>query len=295
MKNNLLLIIVGMLLSMPTMAADKSDNSKPKWIHSLPEPTNSSFIYVTETAVAPTLNEARQECFSSLLQGAGFEKGVSVQSDYKTKEMEHSVVVNGKANDVTESHFVVNSTVKGKEVELQGIKIDEYWECRNDGKYYLTTLYARSQTDGKPHFDNLDLTTKYGVHGLWRSAIVPGWGQFYKGSSLKGGLILGGSVALIGGIIYTETVRKDYMNKIKKTHNTDHIRTYKTRADNFAAGRNICIGGLAALYVYNIVDAVVAPGARRIVVKKNVNGRSYALIPSFTFDGSPAICAQVTF
>lgn len=251
--------------------------------------------YVTETAVSPTLNDARQECFSSLLQGAGFEKGVSVESDYETKDTEHSIVINGKSNDVTESHFTVNSTVKGKKVELQGIKIDEYWERRDDGKYFLTTLYARSQLDRKPSYDNLDITTKYGVHGLWRSAIVPGWGQLYKGSTLKGGLVLGGTVAFIGGIIYTETMRQDYMNKLNKTHNTDNIRSYKTRADNFAMGRNICIGGLAALYVYNIVDAIVAPGAKRIVVRKNVNGRSYALLPAVTFDGSPAVCARITF
>lgn len=295
MRNKLFLLIVGILMGMPTFAQEKSDSHKPTWMHSLPTPSNSSFFYVTETSVSPTLNDARNECFNSLLQSAGFEKGVSVKSDYETQESEHSVVINGKSNDVTESHFTANSTIKGKEVKLQGVKIDEYWERRKDGKYFLTTLYARSQIDRSPNFDNIDLTTKYGARGLWRSAIVPGWGQFYKGSNLKGGLMLGGTVALIGGIIYTETMRQDYMNKIKKTHNTENIRTYKTRADNFATGRNICIGAVAALYVYNLVDAVVAPGARRIVVRKNKNGSGYALLPSMTSDGGVALCAQISF
>lgn len=295
MNNKILSLLVSILLCIPAIASEKSDGTQPKWMHHLPVPSNSSFIYVTETAVEPTLNKARQECFTSLLQGAGFEKGVYVQSDYVTTESEHSVVINGKSNDITESHFVVNSTVKGKEVSLQGVKIDEYWERRDDGKYFLTTLYARSQLDRTPNFDDVTLTTKYGVNGFWRSAIVPGWGQLYKGSTLKGGLIIGGTVAFIGGIIYTENMRQDYMNKIKKTHNTDNIRTYKTRADNFAMGRNICIVGLSALYVYNIVDAIVAPGARRIVTKKNSNGRGYSLTPAPTADGGLGIYAEYTF
>ena len=153
----------------------------------------------------------------------------------------------------------------------------------------------RSVDNTTPRFDDVRLTTNYGARGLWRSAIVPGWGQFYKGSYVKGGLILGGSVLLAGGIIYTENMRQDYMNKIAKTHNTGNIRSYKNSADNFAMGRNICIGTLAALYVYNVVDAIVAPGARRVIMRKNADGSGYALLPSLTADGGPAIVAQVTF
>ncbi len=287
--------MVGIFLYMPTYASDKSDGSKPKWMHSLPMPSNSSFIYVIETAIASTLPEARQECFSSLLQDAGFEKGISVQSDYKTNESEHSVTVNGKSKDVTESHFVARSIVKGKKVELQGIKIDEYWERRNDGKYFLTVLYARSQIDSNPRFDNISLTTKYGLTGLWRSAIVPGWGQFYKGSNLKGGLIMGGAVALAGGIVYTECMRSDYANKIAKTHNEDNKRAYATRRDNFATARNVCIGALGALYIYNLIDALVAPGARRVLVKERPGGGSLAVSPAITPEGYPAMACSITF
>ena len=42
---------------------------------------------------------------------------------------------------------------------------------------------------------------------------------------------------------------------------------YKTLADNFALARNCCIGVATAIYVFNLIDALVAPGARRLVVK----------------------------
>ena len=145
-------------------------------------------------------------------------------------------------------------------------------------------------------YDQFQLTTKYGVRGLWRSAIVPGWGQFHKGANLKGGLILGGSAALAVGIVYTETMRKDYYNKIVKTHNVMEKRIYKTRSDNFAMGRNVCIGALGALYVYNLIDAIVAPGARYVKIQKvNRDGVTYAVAPTMTTTGDPAMAMSITF
>ena len=294
-----LLPIIMLLFSLTPTAkmvaqTTKSENIKPQWLHKLPQTSNSTFVYETDFSVGKSLDEARSRSLNGLITNSGLENGVIVVSDYQSK-MENSLrFSNGKLEEYQEDSFSANNHLKGNEVQLHVKNIAEYWTRDENGNYSLTTLYAKA-IGNKPSFDEVELTTKYGVTGLWRSLIIPGWGQFYKGSNLKGGLILGGTVAFIGGIIYTETMRKDYMNKISKTHNADNIRSYKTRADNFAVGRNICIGGLAALYAYNIVDAIVAPGARRIVVKKNVNGRSYSLMPSFTFDGSPAMCAQITF
>ena len=47
-----------------------------------------------------------------------------------------------------------------------------------------------------------------------------------------------------------------------------HAQTYNSKADNWESGRNICIGAAAALYVYNLIDAVAAKGARRVTVRK---------------------------
>jgi hypothetical protein len=33
--------------------------------------------------------------------------------------------------------------------------------------------------------------------------------------------------------------------------------------------RNLCITGAAALYIYNLVDAIVAPGDKYLVVRDN--------------------------
>lgn len=273
----------------------KSDNVKPQWIHTLPQPSNSTFTYELDPSViGKTLEEARKTSLNGMITSAGFENGVVVVSDYQSKVADSKIFKNGNIYDSEEDIFVANNKIQGKDVQLNLKRVAEYWEQDENGNYHLTTLYMQS-LNKNPWFDDVEVTTKYGLKGLWRSAIVPGWGQLYKGSTLKGGLIMVGSVVFIGGIIYTETLRKDYMNKISKTHNSDNIREYKRRADGFATARNICIAGLGALYVYNVIDAIVAPGAKRIVTHKTANGGGISLLPSINQDYSPALTATFVF
>lgn len=127
---------------------------------------------------------------------------------------------------------------------------------------------------------------------------MPGWGQFYKRSYLKGGLILGGSVLLAGGIVYTECMRADYWKKQRNgyANGTEQIQFYYQKEKNFAIARNVCIGGLCALYVYNLIDAIVAPGARYVKVSKtDRNGNVYTLAPTINYDGSPMLTCSVRF
>lgn len=96
----------------------------------------------------------------------------------------------------------------------------------------------------------------------------------YKGSMVKGGCILGGEIALVAALISAESMRASYVKKMKE--NPRQLKLYNTKADQWENIRNVCIGGAAALYVYNLIDAIVAPGARRVVVRKQ---KTFALLP----------------
>lgn len=291
----LLLLILSLSFSGKVLAQNtKSEQIKPQWLHKQPKPSNPTFVYETDHATGKSLDDARTKSLNGLIAASGFESGVVVLSDYKSKTVDSKVYSNGKLSDYQVDAFESNSQIKGNEVRLHVKSVAEYWTQDANGMISLTTLYAKS-LNRTPNFDDVELTTKYGAHGLWRSAIVPGWGQFYKGSNLKGGLILGGTVVLIGGIIFTENQRADYEKKIAKTHDAEIKRSYATKRDNFATGRNICIGAVAALYVYNLVDAIVAPGARRIVVNKRSNGSGYAILPTISAEGDPLMTASITF
>lgn len=274
---------------------NKSENPKPQWLHHLPTPSNSTFSYEINKSIGNSLQDARDKSTNGMVSMSGLENGVVVISNYQTNTSHSSQFVNGELKEVVENEFNSHSDLKGNEVKLNLKSVAEYWEVDDNGNYHLTTLYQKSLNQN-PVFDNVELTTKYGALGLWRSAIVPGWGQMYKGSYVKGGCILGGTVLIIGGIIWTESMRIDYNNKIGKTHDANLKKKYASDRDNWALGRNICIGGLAALYVYNIVDAIVAPGARRIVVHSiGNNGKTFALMPSIVGGNTPGMFFDFTF
>jgi len=60
-------------------------------------------------------------------------------------------------------------------------------------------------------------------------------------------------------------------------------KSYINSASNLATGRNVCIGAAAALYVYGLIDAIVAPGARRVVITPSADSRSVGVSASVRF------------
>ncbi len=292
----LMLLPLFFIATAKAQTVETSEKIKPQWLHKLPQRSNSSFIYKVVTSTATTLNQARSNNMSNLLSETGLRNGAVIVSNTDSKRSTSQVWNNGRLTEQIDYDSETTNTVRGREVNLFVENIAEYWKKDYNGNYHLTVLYAKSELNQAPLFDDVEVTTKYGAHGLWRSAIVPGWGQFHKGSYLKGGLILGGAAALAAGIIFTSNQASDYYKKIGKTHDAKQKRTYSTKRDHFITGRNICIGALSALYIYNLVDAIVAPGASRVVVRhQGNNGRSYVLAPTVLGDGTPGMVAAVNF
>lgn len=268
----------------------------PHWLSKLPIPSNDTFVYEVQQATAQNLNIAKDLCLQNLISNSEMKNGALVISDKQLNMQVQQHVKNGIMDETVDIKGNFDTKVKTNEVLLFVNKIDEYWIKNNHGEYELAILFAKSELGRPPLFDNVYVTSKYGAKGLWRSAIVPGWGQFHKHSYLKGGLILGGTAVLAGGIIFTEVTRADYAKKITMTHDKKAMATYANRRNNFALARNICIGATAALYIYNLVDAIVAPGARYVKVQKvDRNGRSYAFAPTVTYEGAPAATMAITF
>lgn len=93
------------------------------------------------------------------------------------------------------------------------------------------------------------------VDGLWRSALVPGWGQLHKGESAKGWSLLAGTVGTAtGGLLLQELAQRDYADaaaartRPEKNHFLD-------RGDAFHTGSLVLLGAAGILYVYNLLDA----------------------------------------
>ena len=263
-----------LLMSLTSIAQDNSsDKIKPQWMHKHPNPTNSTFRYEIVSSCATSLEIARNKCLTELIASTGISQGIIATSNYSSSEKLSQIWNNGKLTENLEHESQTTVTVNGEDTKIYIKNIDEFWTRDDSGMYYLTKLYAKSELGTPPIFDNIEITTKYGIHGLWRSAIVPGWGQLYKGCKTKGLLIMMSEIVTIGGIIYTENERANYKSKMISQPNFTKI--YKTRIDNLETIRNCCIGVAASIYIYNLIDALVTPGARRVII----NQRRFNITP----------------
>lgn len=260
-----LLCCVAVLMCCHTTlyAKEKSDKLKPKWVtHALPESKSGTYFFVRATGIAATLEGAKQQALVSMAQKLEQERGLTVNTSVfvKAKTTQNQYGRNAEYAKETEMEVIE----KGHQLKIVCREIDQYW-IYDDGKYEVHVLYTVADKNryGGSYDDKITLTSKYGAAGLL--SVIPSVGQFYKGSYVKGGLILGGEIIAAGGIILCENTRASY---IKKMHEQPKYATeYNSLADSWETGRNICIGVAAAIYVYNLIDALVTPGARRVKVE----------------------------
>ena len=260
-----LLCCVAVLMCCHTTlyAKEKSDKLKPKWVtHALPESKSGTYFFVRATGIAATLEGAKQQALVSMAQKLEQERGLTVNTSVfvKAKTTQNQYGRNAEYTKETEMEVIE----KGHQLKIVCREIDQYW-IYDDGKYEVHVLYTVADKNryGGSYDDKITLTSKYGAAGLL--SVIPSVGQFYKGSYVKGGLILGGEIIAAGGIILCENTRASY---IKKMHEQPkYAAEYNSLADSWETGRHICIGVAAAIYVYNLIDALVTPGARRVKVE----------------------------
>lgn len=246
------------------IAKSKSDKLHPQWVtRAVPESHSGTYIFVRAHGEGTSLAGARQMAFVNMAQKLEQERGLTVNTSVLSKEKFTQTQSN--TNSSYQQEITMEVTENGHRLEIVCREIDDYWE-EVDGKYSVDILYTVTDKNayGGSYDDQIKVTTSYGAAGFF--SIVPSVAQFYKGSVVKGSLILAGEVAAAGGILLCENTRSSY---VKKMHEQPkYAAEYNSLADTWETGRNICIGAAAAIYVYNLIDAFTAKGARRVVVKR---------------------------
>lgn len=281
MKRKFIILLMLCTCCLLTVSAQqKSDRLRPRWLtSSLPKNQSSSYIFMDASGTGKTLEEARQRSFVNLSTKLEHERGIKVSSSVKVNS--NSVREGGKRTQQTHQVYQMECIENGKEISMNTRIIDEYWELDVRGYvHYVLYTIADNNYAGGSYDDDIYLTTSYGAKGFFYS-LIPGVGQLYKGSKLKGGIILGGTAACAGMIVVAENMRSSYVRKMsEKPQNKDF---YNDKAGNWENVRNGLIGATAALYLYNLIDAAVAPGRRHVVVKKK-HGANFSFAPTWNTD-----------
>lgn len=250
-----------------------SDRIVPKWIKNTPVTTFNKLKFVTITVYSPDLTVNYGTILDQLSTNMPREWHVS--SRIKTDDYGHTEYsLQGLESAKHSQSFKLQAICDGEPVDISCEFVDSFWEqerTNNNTQYKHILLYQVADSDYKGQFCKWTKETQYGIKHIWPSFLLPGSGQMIKGDFCKGGLIMGGSVALAAGATLCSLTRQDYLAKMANTHSAATKQQYVTKSNNLNTGMWTCVGCLAALYVYNIVDAFVAPGARRIIVTPAVS------------------------
>lgn len=266
-------LTVTVLFSMILASFGSNSGERPRWLSEVPVSSNNTFEYKVITVYAQTPSEAKGLVPQEITRYVETTQKVQITSVSKIS----SEIYNGDVSE--ETSFNMMAIVEGDPVNVVVKIIDEYQEAKDgQGIFYFLCAVGNPKASSV-NFDKVQITDKYGANGLWRSAILPGWGQMYKGSMGKGIAILGAEVVAVGGIVASESMRASYVTKIHTQ--PQFAQQYASKASNCKNIRNGFIAGAAAVYVYNLIDALAAPGARWL---KTTNGE-FSFYPSATIDG----------
>lgn len=166
--------------------------------------------------------------------------------------------------------------------------IDEYWEYTSEWAYgYFLVQISNELKCSNWEFVDMN-TTKYPFSAR---CFVPGMAQFYKGSNLKGGLIIGGEVLGVAGIVTSFSMVASNDRLIQE--DPKHATIYADRADTWQNIGIGCIVFTAAVYVYNIIDGAIAPGKKHIQIGSK--SYDYAIGPMVSAQGDIGLAMQIKF
>ena len=229
---------------------------RPIWISKTPSGyINDYYVGVGRSNISES--DARNVALSNALQKIVQNGTIKLKGSQEIKTQSTEKFKNGESVSLESVDNIVNEIrVEGESETIKGLREEEYYTEDSDGKYTVWSLVKIPKM--KPRKDLPP--TKFAP--VWRSAIMPSWGQFYKGESAKGYFIAGGTaVFLTSGFVLSNL--KITAESDAKYSRTQVLRDYYNENANTYSNLSLaCFIVTTAIYVYNVVDAVAAEGEK---------------------------------
>ncbi|MDE6301168.1 MAG: hypothetical protein K2M19_05590 [Muribaculaceae bacterium] len=279
-----LLFLSFLLVSSLGLSADE----RPLWLKGeMPPQSNTSYYFSVNYGEGLTIKEAQTAADMALISQLTSAAGITVSGETRYQIMyflnsEHSV-----ESETGISDYNINI----QDIHLS-FKVADTYITRDHNQYSIAVLYEVAKNPDNVKYEPVEYTNNYGARGLWRSAIIPGWGQMYKKQYAKGAVILAVEAAAISVACVAENQRSSYMGKIKASTDPNAIKFYQNKANESKNLRNGLFIGAAAVYVYNLVDAIAAKGRTKY---KNPQKPRFAFAPVVTPQNEYGLALNITF
>ena len=222
------------------MGQSAYSGERPDWTNGYFKEMPNSYVEVV-SAFGYDLKEARDKAAKEAIHrrslATGAEASVRIIGDEVKVDSNHDVIVKARI-------------------------VDEYIHHTSRGY----TVYLLVQTAKNPtyQYEPVAVSEDYPFSAR---VFVPGMAQIYKGSVIKGSLFITGECLFVAGIVTGQLLANNYYQKsYTEKYDAKTRKAYIDRANASLMVRNISIAGAAAIYVWNVIDGVVAKGNKHIVV-----------------------------
>jgi len=250
------------VLLMAQRIVDRSSNDRPDWLFNSLQ--SEYYYFYTGMGSNQDFELARQEAiadiFDQLVEEGTF--NVSIHSTLTTSEQ--SQVIGQNSSVILREDFVHEVSTTGTAKSLSSLSREGiYWEKRRkwfQSEYWCWVLIKRPKSGKAPIIQQ-----GYGSEGLWRSLILPGWGQYYKGERVKGRRLAIGELVTGGIAVLAFYFSDDFSAKAHNDLNYDN-RKYYNDISSISYNIGVISSTLAvSLYCYNIFDVITSKGMKRYV------------------------------
>lgn len=276
----LLFLLCCMAMCLPLHS---QNDTKPLWVQKgekalNKQRTNETYYFKSFNTYGMDEVSLNQSRFAPLLTHVR----ERYQADFK--EMRLDSVQKDSLAPVT---YRITFPENGRTATVYARLVDQYSAFEdyvsNTYQFEYYQLYAISEKDTIPTFDEYKLTRTYNAEAVALS-LIPGMGQIYKGQKGKGYVILGGEAFFVSSAIAFHFKKRKCDRKMDEEPGVRD--SWRSKSKGWRQMRNMCIGLAGGLYIYNLLDAAIAKGSRRVIVNKPDAQKQFSLSPMATPDGA---------
>ena len=206
-------------------------SSTPKW--ATKTPVGKHHLYAVGVGEASSLYEARRLSISDAMRVFSEQRNVTVESRFRSLTTQDKRQIEDEVS------------VRGASTTLKGLRLVETYESRQQSQHLVWTLMSLPSTNEISRWST-----------IWRSTLLPGWGQFYQGKTGRGAAFLAGTVVGVGGALYTAARQTDFEDQASGSTVPSTRHYYYDQADKYHQG-NVAFVALAVVsYAINLADAI---------------------------------------
>lgn len=266
-------ILFCVLLASVALCVSAQQSQKPEyrpdWMYQIPNPTNSTYLYVVEHGEGNTEREALNQAIARVFQSTANRIGQFVSTDEINRAVQSGtnydvIGRNMKVPIHKVCDFSVQNSYTSKWTVYVLCQVAKAGNVTPDFDYVHANTACSSRATYNAQMQQYEQSQMNSRKKIIAMSFVPGMAQIKKGSVGKGVGFIASEVALVGGVVATECLQRYYAQQLTMTHHTALQQKYAQYANICNITRNVCIGGVAAVYVWNVIDGIVAKGNTQI-------------------------------